>query len=95
MGTYRLIVKETAEKDLFKIKKSGNQKSFYKIIKILEELKEHSYTATGKPEPLKPNLQGLWSRRINQKYRFVYEVVENIITVYILSAIGQYDDKRF
>jgi toxin YoeB len=56
MGTYRLIVKETAEKDLFKIKKSGNQKSFSKIIKILEELKEHPYTGTGKPEPLKHNL---------------------------------------
>jgi len=81
------------KKDFQKQRKYGNKDILSKIEKIFNELKEHTYTGTGKPEPLKHNLQGLWSRRINQKDRLVYEVVENIVTVYILSAIGHYEDK--
>ncbi|WP_323670358.1 Txe/YoeB family addiction module toxin [Psychroflexus montanilacus] len=47
----------------------------------------------GKPEQLKHNLSGYWSRRINKKDRLIYQVVEDIVTVYIISAIGHYDDK--
>jgi toxin YoeB len=64
-----------------------------KISKIIEDLREHPFTGTGKPEPLKYDLQGLWSRRINQKDRLIYEVVEDVVTVYIVSAMGHYDDK--
>ena len=93
MGSYKIIIKETAEKDFLKHKKSGNKQNLVKISKIIEELREHPYTGIGKPEQLKYNLQGLWSRRINQKDRLIYEVVEDVVSVYILSAIGHYEDK--
>ena len=93
MGNYRVIIKKTAKKDLIKHKKSGNLKSKIKISKIINELKIHPYSWTGKPEQLKHNLTGFWSRRINKKDRLVYKVAEDIVTVYIVSALGHYDDK--
>jgi toxin YoeB len=54
----------------------------------LEELTEHPFTGTGKPEPLKPDLAGMWSRRINREHRLIYEVEEN--TVFVLSAKEHY-----
>lgn len=53
MGKYKVIIKSTAKKDIAWHKKSGNQASKKKIIRILEELQEHPFTGTGKPEPLK------------------------------------------
>lgn len=93
MGRYRIEITENAKKDFLKHKKSGNKAVLNKIDKIYKELKEHPYTGKGKPEPLKHEFQGLWSRRINQKDRLIYEVHENVVTVYVLSAIGHYDDK--
>ena len=93
MGKYRIEITENAKRDLQKQKKSGKRSLLIKIDKIFNELKEHPFSGTGKPELLKYNLQGLWSRRINQKDRLIYEVNENIVTVYILSAVGHYDDK--
>ncbi|WP_244140838.1 Txe/YoeB family addiction module toxin [Kaistella flava (ex Peng et al. 2021)] len=55
---------------------------------FFEELVEYPFTGTGKPEPLKHNLSGLWSRRINKEYRLIYEVENQ--TVFILSAYGHY-----
>lgn len=93
MGKYRIEVTEKAEKDLQKHKKSGNKSALNKIDKIYSELKVHPYSGTGKPEQLKHELSGLWSRRINKKDRLIYEVVENVVTVYIISTIGHYYDK--
>jgi toxin YoeB len=93
MGNYRVIIKKTAEKDLAKHKKSGNLKSLVKISKIIKELQLHPYKGIGKPEQLKHNLASYWSRRINKKDRLVYQVEESIVTVYIVSAMGHYEDK--
>lgn len=93
MGKYKVEIQPTAEKDLSKHKKSGNKATQLKIIKILDELKEHPYSGTGKPELLKYELQGYWSRRINKKDRLVYKVQENVVTVFVLSAWGHYSDK--
>lgn len=60
MGKYQVIIKATAEKDLSKHKKSGDKASIKKILKILNELKEHPYTGTGNPEELKYELSGFW-----------------------------------
>ncbi len=64
-----------------------------KIERILYELSEHPYVGTGNPEQLKYELTGFWSRRINQKDRMIYKVEEDIVTVYVVSAMGHYDDK--
>lgn len=93
MEIYRLIIKETAEKDFAKHKKAGNQAIIVKINKILDELRLHPFTGTGKPEALKHDLKGLWSRRINKKDRMIYEVNQAEVTILILSSIGHYDDK--
>ncbi|MGH2642395.1 MAG: Txe/YoeB family addiction module toxin [Chitinophagaceae bacterium] len=55
----------------------------------MEELTEHPFTGTGKPEPLKHTLTGMWPRRINKEHRLVYEVKGT--TVFILSAKGHYE----
>lgn len=93
MGKYKVIINATAEKDLSKQKKAGDKATIKKILTILDELKEHPYSGTGKPEELKYNLKGLWSRRLNQKDRLIYEVKEDIVTVFVISAMGHYLDK--
>ena len=60
------------------------------MIKILNELKDHPYTGSGNPEPLKFELSGYWSRRINKKDRLIYEVHDDIVTVVVVSALGHY-----
>jgi len=41
---------------------------------LIEECVRHPFTGTGKPEPLRRNLSGWWSRRINREHRLVYRV---------------------
>lgn len=93
MGKFIVQIQPSAEKDLAKHKKSGNKANNTKIIKMLDELLVHPYTGTGKPEELKHELKGLWSRRINSKDRLIYSVNEATVIVYVLSAMGHYSDK--
>lgn len=87
--TYHLDFTDKANLDIEFHKKSGNKAILKKILNLLEELTEDPYIGTGKPEPLKYNFTGLWSRRINREHRLVYEVTEEIIT--ILSLKGHYE----
>jgi toxin YoeB len=48
---------------------------------LLNELTEHPFEGTGKPEALKYNLTGYWSRRINQEHRLVYRVEDTFIKI--------------
>jgi toxin YoeB len=52
-----------------------------KIIQLLHETVETPFTGTGKPEVLKHNLKGYWSRRINKEHRLVYQVTNSSIVV--------------
>jgi len=63
-------------------------KSLCKILK--EMLRNDPSMGLGKPEPLKHNLKGFWSRRISQKDRLIYKFDENYI--YIFAIGGHYDD---
>jgi toxin YoeB len=56
---------------------------------LLEEISEHPFTGTGKPELLKYELAGLWSRRINREHRLVYQVTDTTV-IFILAAKGHY-----
>ena len=62
------------------------------VRKIIKELIrcEDPAVGTGKPEPLKHNLSGFWSRRISQKDRIVYRFDES--SVYIFALGGHYDE---
>ncbi|MGC4129969.1 MAG: Txe/YoeB family addiction module toxin [Bergeyella sp.] len=93
MGKFRIEIKPEAQKDLEKHYKSGNKASIKKIETILVELEDHPTTGTGQPEPLKYELTGKWSRRINQKDRMVYSIDEDTVMVEVLSAMGHYSDK--
>lgn len=93
MGKYKVIVLESAQKDLNKIYKSGDKSSVKRIENIIAELYDNPRIGLGKPEQLKFDLSGYWSRRINKKDRLIYRIEENIITVTIVSAFGHYSDK--
>ncbi|MDR0871154.1 MAG: Txe/YoeB family addiction module toxin [Planctomycetaceae bacterium] len=80
-----------AREDIAEHEKSGSKAVLRKIEKLENELKEHPYTGTGKPEKLKHDLSGKWSRRINAEHRLVYSVEENIVTITIASAKGHYE----
>jgi toxin YoeB len=45
-----------------------------RINSLIEECRRHPFAGTGKPEPLKSDLAGFWSRRITQEHRLVYRV---------------------
>jgi len=91
MGKYQVIIQPTAEIDLSRHKKFGDIASIKKILKILQEVSDTPYFGTGNPEALKYDLPGYWSRRINKKDRMIYKVDEDIVTVYVFSALGHYD----
>ena len=88
--SYRIVFTKQAQNDIDFHKKSGNRAVLKKINTFLEELVQHPFTGTGKPELLKYNLVGLWSRRINHEHRLVYEVIENTIVI-IITAKGHYE----
>jgi len=93
MGKFRLKIEPKASLEIAKHKKSGNQASIKKIAKILVELSETPFEGIGKPEALKHGLTGFWSREINLKDRMIYRVEDDIVTVFVISAMGHYSDK--
>ena len=89
---YRIILSPTADEGIKALRK--NEPSAYKkAMQLIQELQKHPTTGTGKPEPLKGDRAGQWSRRISKKHRLIYEIREEIITVLVLSSYGHYDDK--
>ena len=60
-----------------------------KINELIKDACRDPFTGKGKPEPLKHNLSGLWSRRINETDRLVYSVRDD--TLIIMSCKGHYE----
>jgi len=58
-----------------------DRKKALKIIRLITEAQKDPFHGTGKPEPLKHELSGCWSRRIDEEHRLVYEVQENRIRI--------------
>lgn len=75
--TYRIDFTKQAQADIDFHKKSGNMALLKKLLVLLGELAIHPESGTGKPELLKYQLAGLWSRRINSEHRLIYEIVDN------------------
>lgn len=62
----------------------NNQKIVKRIRKLIQNTRRTPFEEIGKPEPLKGDMAGLWSRRITNEHRFVYFVNEdglNIVSV--------------
>ena len=92
MGKFEIRVESQAQTDLLYHQKAGNQRDIKRIEKIIAELSVTPFVWIGRPEGLKYELSGDWSRRINNKDRIiVYRVEENI--VFIVSARGHYLDR--
>lgn len=89
---YELDFTDTALRDLAWLKRN-EPAAYKKALKLMEELREHPTTGTGRPEQLRGNRMGQWSRRITTKHRLVYTIDNGILTVLVVAAAGHYDDK--
>lgn len=88
-----IIFSSQALDDIDYWKKSGNKTIMNKITRLLEDITAHPFTGIGKPEPLRYDLAGYWSRRITSEHRIIYAVHEDLIEVYILSVRYHYTKK--
>ncbi len=66
-----------------------DKKVFKKILELIKDIQREPFSGIGKPEPLKYELQGYWSRRISDEHRLIYKVEEDLLT--ILSCKYHYD----
>ena len=67
-----------------------DKKTLKKINELLRDIDRNNFSGIGKPEPLK-NKEGCWSRRIDEKNRLVYRVLDGSIE--IIQCKGHYNDK--
>jgi toxin YoeB len=58
-----------------------DKKTLKRINKLITDTKRSPFEGIGKPEPLKENLSGFWSRRVDESNRLVYSVNDSHITV--------------
>ncbi len=58
-----------------------DKKTLNRINKLISDTQRSPYMGIGKPEPLKENLAGFWSRRIDESNRLVYAVDKNQLTI--------------
>ncbi len=87
--SYHLDFTDKANEDIAYFKKIGNKAILRKIATLLLEITEHPFTGTGKPEALRYDFAGLWSRRINHEHRLIYEIQEDKVVI-IIAAKGHY-----
>lgn len=88
-----VIYSPKAQRNIEFWKKSGNKSIMNKITVLIEDIINHPYVGLGKPEALKYDLQGFWSRRIDREHRIIYQITnENTIEILnILSLKGHYE----
>ncbi len=59
-----------------------DRKTLRRINALIEDTLRNPFTGLGKPEPLKQNLSGFWSRRIDDTHRFVYSVEDSDLAIF-------------
>lgn len=67
-----------------------NPKVAKRLLRLIEETKRNPFGAAGKPEPLRGELSGWWSKRIDQEHRLIYRVEGDSLIV--AQAKWHYDD---
>ena len=68
-----------------------DKKTYNRILTLIKDIDRNGYKGIGKPEPLKNDLSGYWSRRIDDKNRIVYKIHEG--TILIAQCGSHYQDK--
>lgn len=58
-----------------------DKKLYKKIVELIKDVDRSPFTGLGKPEPLKHELSGFWSRRINDEHRLVYTITDTEIII--------------
>lgn len=86
---YKVIFTPQASEDVQRLQ-SVCPEAIKKLAKLLDELKEHPRTGTGKVERLKHYSDETWSRRITQEHRLVYQIHDAVVEVLVISAYGHY-----
>jgi len=66
-----------------------DKKTLKRINRLIKDIQRNSFSGIGDPEPLRNNLSGMWSRRIDEVNRIVYAVQGEHI--YIIACRGHYD----
>jgi toxin YoeB len=66
--------------------KTGNKPVLKKILQLTRAIIENPFEGIGKPEPLKHDLTGYWSRRINGEHRFVYIITDSALVIHSLKG---------
>ena len=76
-----IVYSAKAQADILFWKQSGDVKLQKRITSLLRAMEADPYTGIGKPEALKYDLTGCWSRRITKEHRIVYRVIGNEIEI--------------
>lgn len=90
--SFNLILSKQFKEDIILLKKADNKlpgKVWELINDILNHI-EHPELGLGKPELLKGNMSGYYSRRIDDRHRLIYIVKEGVLS--LISCYGHYDD---
>ena len=92
MVNYKVVYTKNAAKDISNLKAANLSN---KAQNLIELIKENPFQNPPPYEKLLGNLSGLYSRRINIQHRLVYEVLEDIKTVKIISMWSHYENIQF
>ena len=71
----------------------ADKKLFQRLVRLLDEVARTPFAGIGKPEPLKGDLAGFWSRRIDNEHRLVYKVTPETIVVSSRAQIGGHAER--
>ena len=85
----KIIFEDQALEHLSKWAKE-NPKILKRIVELLDNLRKDPFNGLGKPEPLKHQYKGFWSRRITDEHRLIYQVLNNG-DIFIISVHGHYE----
>ena len=85
----KIIWFEEAWKD-YTYWQTQDKKTLKRVNQLIQDSQRNGYSGIGKPEPLKGEFSGFWSRRIDDTNRLVYRINDDVLE--ILSCKGHYDD---
>ena len=77
----RRIAFESSAFEDFNAWATQDKKLYARIVELIRNIQHSPFTGLGKPEPLKHELRGFWSRRINDEHRLVYKVTDELIII--------------
>lgn len=77
---------DDAKEHLLFWRKIGDKAILQKIDKLTDAILENPFNGIGKPEALKYELAGKWSRRITKEHRYVYNIIDDVLFIYSLKG---------